>query len=209
MTLNQSIGIGVVAVGLLVSASLARAVPISGSIGFAGGVVYNNASADDATAVEDWVKPQVTQDTGGLSLAAGTPATFSAAVWNFNSSAPVNNFWSARGFTFELLTSAIVQQGGTGSSGYVVVMGTGIISGNGYTPTSMYWMFTSQDPAGGNNSGEWLFSTSKLSANAVADGGGSAMLLAISMGSLAWFRRKAPPQAREAFSSHRDHMSSR
>ena len=78
-----------------------------------------------------------------------------------------------------------------GSSGYVSVSGTGIVSGNGYDPTPMSWDFTSQDPNAGTSPDSWTFSASGASTPpSVPDGGSTAMLLGAALTGLAFLRKK-------------------
>ncbi|MGH8099949.1 MAG: PEP-CTERM sorting domain-containing protein [Chthoniobacterales bacterium] len=61
---------------------------------------------------------------------------------------PIPNFWSVGSFTFDLVTSAVILQGfDDNGNGYLDVAGTGIASGNGFTPTVGVWRFTRQDPS--------------------------------------------------------------
>jgi len=167
-----------------------QAVPITGAIGFTGGVTINSSSMGSATAVTSWISPSVTLDSGGFAaIAPGTAAVFTSSVWNFVTSIPINNFWSAGGFTFELLSSSITAQGGSLGSGFVVVNGTGTVSGNGYSPTVMSWSFTSQDPKSGTNPDSWTFSASANS-TAVPDGGATVMLLGLALSGAALLRKK-------------------
>jgi len=184
---------GVVAVALALTQTV-RAVPINGNIGFAGTVTYNTASAGTATQVTGWINPTVFADTGTFAtpspfaVSVGTTATFTSSAWNFVTSTPINNFWSVGGYTFQLLSSYIVAQAGTpGINGFVVVNGTGIVSGNGYTPTVMSWSFTSQDPKAGVNPDQWTFSAS---ANSVPDGGATVMLLGLALSGVALLKKK-------------------
>jgi hypothetical protein len=74
------------------------------------------------------------------------------APWSFNSGS-ITGFWSVDGFTFDLTASAIPPggQGGTpGSTGFVTSLGTGMVSGHGFTPTAGTWRFSTQDPGAGN-----------------------------------------------------------
>ena len=183
----------VVAVALAMTQTI-QAVPITGNIGFTGGVTYDTSSAGTATQVTSWITPQVTLVSGDFktpapfAIAPGTAATFVAGIWNFNTVSAINNFWSVGGFTFKLLSSYIVSQSGTpGVTGFVVITGTGICSGNGYTDTTMSWSFTSQDPKAGSNPDSWTFSAS---ANSVPDGGATVMLLGIALSGAALLKRK-------------------
>jgi hypothetical protein len=184
---------GVVAVAIAVTQTI-QATPINGNIGFTGGVTYDTSSAGTATEVTSWITPQVTLVSGDFktpapfAVAPGTPATFSSSAWVFNTATGLNPFWSVGGFTFQLLSSFIFSQGGVpGSTGFVVVDGTGIVSGNGFTPTTMSWSFTSQDPKSGSNPDSWTFSAS---ANSVPDGGATVMLLGIALSGAALLRKK-------------------
>ena len=85
--------------------------------------------------------------------------------------------------TWQLLSSWIVSQG----SGFVVVSGTGIASGNGYTPTTLSWSFTSQDPSVTQDPLTFTFSASS---NSVPDGGATVMLLGIALSGVALLKRK-------------------
>jgi hypothetical protein len=178
-------------VAVAVAAALTQsiqAIPVNGNIGFTGGVTYDTSSAATATEVTSWIAPIATLRSGAfLAVPFATPATFTSSVWTFSSTG-INPFWSVGGFTFQLLSSFVFQQGGTpGSTGFVVVDGTGIVSGNGYDPTVMSWSFTSQDPKSGTNPDSWTFSAS---ASSVPDGGATVMLLGIALSGVALLRRK-------------------
>ena len=169
-----------------------QAVPVTGAIGFHGSVTYDTSSAGDAHQVTSWITPLTGTSSGSFAgIAGNTAATFAAGIWNFAYGGPgINNFWSVGGFSFQLLSSFVFAQGGTpGQNGFVVVNGTGIVTGNGYTPTSMFWSFTSQDPATGSNPDTWTFSASS-NANGVPDGGATVMLLGIALSGAALLRKK-------------------
>ena len=176
-----------VAVGL---AQTLQAVPVAGSIGFSGvGVTYNTSSAATATAVTSWIAPVVSGTSGNFTTVPNTtPVTFAAGNWNF-ASGPIASFWSVGGFTFNLLSSFVFQQGGTpGVNAFVVVDGSGTVSGNGFTPTQMIWSFTSHDPASGSNPTSSSFSASANSQ--VPDGGATMMLLGIALSGVALLKKK-------------------
>ena len=186
---------------LAVTVALAQtlqATPITGSIGFSGvGVTFNTGTAATATAVTSWIAPVVSGVSGTFAtpspfaLANGTPVAFAPGTWNFITVSTINNFWSVGGFTFNLLSSAILSQGGVaGVNAFVVVSGTGIVSGNGYTPTVLSWSFTSQDPASGANPTSWSFSASANSPTSVPDGGATVILLGAALSSVALLRKK-------------------
>lgn len=123
--------------------------PITGNITFAGSVSLDTTSVNTATMVTAWHglaagdKPQVQSADGTFAsfVTPGDGTTFHAP-WTFNSGA-VPAFWAVDGFTFDLLTSTIVQQG----NGFLSVTGTGNVSGNNFTTTPGTWQFTTQDPS--------------------------------------------------------------
>ena len=181
---------------LLAFNPIATAVPITGNIGIDGSLTYDSDSSATATAVTSWIAPIVGAASGVFAtpsvfaITPGSAVTMSAAMWNFNTMTPINNFWAVGGFTFELLSSYVFQQGGTpGVNGYVVVDGTGLVSGNGYTPTPMSWNFTSQDPMASADPSEWTFSASGMSAP-VPDGASTALLLGLGIMGAAGMSRK-------------------
>jgi hypothetical protein len=167
-----------------------QAVPVTGAIGFGGNVTWNTSSAATATQVTSFIGTQVISDTGAFAsfITPIAPAVFTSSTWNLNDLVTMNAFWTAGGFTFNLLSSSIIAQGGTpGSTGFVIVNGTGTVTGNGYTPTTVSWSFTSQDPKSGTNPDQWTFSAS---ANSVPDGGATVMLLGIALSGAALLKKK-------------------
>jgi hypothetical protein len=165
-----------------------QATPVVGAIGFTGRVSYDTTSAGTATEVTSWVKSTVNGTSGSFtSVANGTATTFSSSVWKFVTGTPITSFWSVGGYTFELLSSYIVYQG----NGALVVDGTGIVSGNGYSDTTLSWSFTSQDPATTSSPDTWTISASANSLPAsVPDGGATVILLGIAFAGVALLRRK-------------------
>lgn len=177
------------------------ATSITGAIGIGGSVTFNTTSAATATQVTSWIAPHVTLDSGTFAASpnqfAITPGPtavviFAPGVWNFNTTSQINNFWAVGGFTFQLLSSFVVTRTGTpGTSGYVVVDGTGIVSGHGYTPTQMSWSFTATDPGVGNPI-SWTFNASVNSTtpNSVPDGGSTIALLGLALSGVTCMRKK-------------------
>src|SRR5207249_4910126 len=130
--------------------------PLVGNITFAGTVNLDTGSASNATAVIGWHGlsttpsvglPQVQSRDGGFTafVAPGDGTVFHAP-WSFNSGA-IPNFWFVDGFTFDLTISSLVTQTGGPGSGALSATGTGVVSGNGFTPSSGTWNFTTQDPS--------------------------------------------------------------
>jgi len=126
--------------------------PIVGNITFAGTVSLDAASVNDATMVTAWDRlgagglPQVQSHDGSFNgfVTDGDGTTFHAP-WSFNipPAGQISSFWSVDGFTFDLLTSHIFQQGG----GSLTVQGTGNVSHSGFTTTPGTFSFTTQDPS--------------------------------------------------------------
>jgi hypothetical protein len=182
---------GVVAVALALTSTL-QATNITGNIGFVGSVTFDTGSAGTATEVTSWINPQVSPSvpTGSFaSILPGTSAIFTGSTWTFADATTINPFWTVGGFTFELLSSHVVSQGVTtlGQDGFVIVQGTGIVMAAGFTPTTMSWSLTTQDPKAGTNPDSWSFSAS---ANSVPDGGATVMLLGMALSGVALLRRK-------------------
>jgi len=171
------------------------AIPITGGIGFTGAVTYDTTSAATATQVTSWVAPiTVTSHSGSFSaVPLGAVATFSSAVWNLNTIAAINNFWAVSGFTFQLVSSSISAHGGTpGVSGFMVVNGTGIVTGpagSGYDPTTLSWTFTSSDESMSSPGPHWAFSASANPVQ-VPDGGATVLLLGVAFSGLALMKKK-------------------
>lgn len=156
------------------------ATTIQGSITFSGGFTLDTGNANTAHSVTSWVNTVVQSVSGDLDTFINPldAATFSAP-WIFDPSTPTPALWSVGGFTFDLLTSTIVVRGG----GFLSVLGTGTISGNGFDPTSGNWRFSTQ-----NSSANGIFSFS--AANAVPDGGSAVALLGIAFIGVEVLRRK-------------------
>ena len=186
--------LAVLATGVLscaVFSQQAQATAIQGNINLAGAVQFNTHSLLTAASVNTWFDAHgnagfssVTSGGTGdfASIPAGTQATM-AQPWIFNPSTATPGLWSVGGFTFDLLSSTIVAQTTT----LLAISGTGTVSGNGFAPTSMDWMFTAQN-AGGHNMTTFSFSANGVS-GAVPDGGTTVMLLGGALGALGMARR--------------------
>ena len=183
--------LAVLATGVLscaVFSQQAQATPINGDIQFAGETRFDTNSLATAHRVVTWFDvfhnagfSSVTSGTGDFAgIFPGTQATM-AQPWIFNPSTPTPGLWSVGGFSFDLLTSTIVTQ----NASTLVIEGTGIVSGNGFDPTSMDWSFTTQS-AGGRTRTTFSFSANGV---AVPDGGSTVMLLGAALGALGMARR--------------------
>ena len=166
----------------------AQATAINGDIQFAGEVHFDTNSLATATRVVTWFDvfhnagfTSVTSGTGDFAgIAPGTQATM-AQPWIFTPSTPTPGLWSVGGFSYDLLTSTVVTQ----NAGTLLITGTGIVSGNGFDPTSMDWSFTTQS-SGGRTRTNFSFSAN---GTAVPDGGTTVMLLGAALGVLGMARR--------------------
>ena len=167
----------------------AQAAAIEGNINLAGAVRFNTNSLATASSVVTWFDSFnnagfSTVQAGGTSnfagILAGSQATM--AQWAFNPSTPTPGLWSVGGFTFDLLSSTIVTQ----NASFLLVTGIGIVSGNGFDPTSMEWSFTTQS-AGGNTRTVFSFSANGV---AVPDGGSAVALLGLALTGIEVLRRK-------------------
>jgi hypothetical protein len=192
MRLSKTI-LAVLATGVLscgVFSHQAQATPISGDIQFAGEVQFNTKSLATAARVVTWFDvfhhagfSSVTSATGDFAafVSSGDQATM-RQPWIFNPSTPTNGLWNVGGFTFDLLTSTIVTQ----NSGELTITGTGIVSGNGFTPTAMDWSFTTQS-SGGRRRATFSFSANGAT---VPDGGSAVALLGLALTGLEVLRRR-------------------
>ena len=174
--------LAVLAIGALSSALFsqqAQATPINGIINFAGAVKLNGPFGT-ATAVTTWLNTHVEAGSTGdfASIPVNTAATFTAP-WQFSPSTPVPALWSVAGFTFDLLSSTVIMH----TNSVLAIEGTGVVSGNGFTPTQMTWSFTTQ------NRGGSTFSFSATGAT-VPDGGSAVALLGLALTGLEVVRRK-------------------
>ena|SRR5947207_4553745 len=162
----------------------AQAVAITGAITFAGGVTLDTDTVNTATKVTSWLDengdmPTVQSASGSFAGLAGATATF-AFPWSFGSGQAM--LWQVGGFTFNLIASTIVSQIG---DGFLAVIGTGTVSGNGYaTTTGVTWSFTVQD-----DSSNGVFSFSAGS-EAIPDGGATVALLGVALAGIEGTRRK-------------------
>jgi VPDSG-CTERM motif len=187
-TILAVLGIGVLSCALF--SQQAQAVQIQGNIDFAGAVQFDTNSLATATRVVTWfdsngnpgfssVQVGATGDFAGV--AAGTQATM-AQPWIFNPSTATPGLWSVGGFTFDLLSSTVVTQ----NANFLLITGTGIVSGNGFDPTSMEWSFTTQS-AGGKTRTVFSFSANGV---AVPDGGSAVALLGLALTGIEVLRRR-------------------
>lgn len=130
----------VLAVGLTLSATDARAAMISGDIGFAG--LWNPTGGTgviDATGVDILGDSAVVLGTtGSFTSVTSTSATYND--FTFSPSLSVNGtyLWEVDGFTFSLTTVSVDFQ----DANNLTLSGTGTVCGTGYTCTAGSWSFS-------------------------------------------------------------------
>lgn len=136
------------ALALCALAPPGQAALVTGTITFYGLALVNNGSGGNETAVDSW--GAVTNYGGSGSFATvpavGAAISFAPGIWKFGQSTAIPNFWTAGGFSFELVNSSVTIDE---QNFELVGFGNAVISGNGYTPTvcSGYFQFT--DPTVG------------------------------------------------------------
>jgi hypothetical protein len=183
----QKLLLAILAAGIATSAftsQQAQGAMINGAITFAGGAVYDTTSLATATRVNSFSDVTVMSRDGdftsfvnvGDSVTMGSPYIFMLST-------PTPGLWSVGGFTYDLATSTVVLQ----NADFLVISGTGTISGNGFDPTPGTWSFTSQSPAA---NGVFSFSASDGATGGVPDGGTTAALLGIGLVGIEFLRRK-------------------
>jgi hypothetical protein len=118
------------AVAFMAMVQIAPAAPVTGTIQFVGVVQLDSANDNTATVALKWTN--TVSGVGGVftNIAYTTAVTFSPLAWHFNSG-PVTGFWSVGGFTCNLTSSSVIFDSG----GFLDVIFTGTISGNGFDPT--------------------------------------------------------------------------
>ena len=159
----------------------ASATLMTGNISFSAQLEYDTGDLNTGNAVTRWGTTKVQAADGSFGgIAQGTAATF-GGPWNFDPSTPLAGLWSVGGFTFDLLTSSIVNQGG----GLLTISGTGIITSTnqGFQPTAATWSFSQSM---GKN-GKFIFSSDN---GAVPDGGSALALLGIGLVAIEALRRR-------------------
>jgi hypothetical protein len=141
MKIRNVIAIG--SIGLL--SFNANAALIDGTIELAGGWTPIDSVAA-ATSIGVATGIDFTGDTSVVVASSGdlslTPYTFASMIdFQFNPLTPNPvNVWSAGGFTFSMDSVTITTQ----NPSYLVLSGSGTISGNGFNPTPGTWEFSGQ-----------------------------------------------------------------
>jgi hypothetical protein len=172
--------LAVLAVALV--ASEAQAVMVDGAITFAGGAKFDTNSLATATRVNTFKNVKVMSEDGDFAAFVNDDdAVAMAAPYIFTPSTPTPGLWSVGGFTFDLDLSTVVLQ----NADFLLISGTGTITGNGFDPTEGTWSFTAQSPKANG-----VFSFSSSDGFPVPDGGSTVALLGLGLTCVWMIRRK-------------------
>ncbi len=171
----------------------AFAAQITGDIDFAGQAFFDTNSLATATEVLHFRAADgtngaadVTETTGDFSsVALGTKASF-PNVYTFNPSSPTSPLWTVGGFTFNLTSSTVAFQ----SSQFLIIKGTGFLTGNGFDETPGVWAFTSQQSDGSERDSFSFSANTAGQPGQVPDGGSTVALLGAALVGVAAIRRK-------------------
>jgi hypothetical protein len=163
-------------------ASEAQAVMVDGAITFAGGAKFDTNSLATATRVTLFKNVKVMSEDGDFAgIVNDDDAVTMAVPYIFTPSTPTPALWSVDGFTFDLDGSVVVLQ----NADFLLITGTGTITGNGFDPTPGTWSFTSQSPKANG-----VFSFSSSDGFIAPDGGSTVALLGLGLTGIWMIRRK-------------------
>ncbi len=170
--------VAALAVAMLAGATSLLAGPINGSITFNGTVKLSPNSIATATMAFSPTTKVASVQGDFASFVSVNDIVALATPWSLNSG-PVSDFWTVDGFHFDLASSAIVPPQGP----FLNVSGSGIVWGNGFTPTSATWAFTIPT---GSASGLYSFAAATVTIvpqqhNPVPDSGVTALLLGLGL----------------------------
>lgn len=146
------------AAAVFVFTSTASAVEISGVIKFGGDVDVDFTAntvdilGDDAIVTAD---PTGTFASYGPGIYAGDGATYND--FTYDVFAPVDPLWTIGGFSFKLSHITYINEVTGGTFEYLNLAGNGILSGNGFDPTSGSWTFSAD-----GSKGEFAFSSTNV-----------------------------------------------
>jgi hypothetical protein len=161
----------------------AQAAMVNGAITLAGGAIFDTDSLATATRVNTFLDVTVMSEDGDFEgFVADEDAVAMAVPYIFIPSTSTPGLWSVGGFTFDLEGSTVVLQ----NADFLIISGTGTLTGNGFDPTEGIWNFTSQSPSA---DGVFSFSASG-DFNGVPDGGSTVALLGLGLTGVWMIRRK-------------------
>lgn len=160
-----------------------QAMPITGDISMNGLADLNSPDVSTATEVMSWPDVFVGADSGAFSSVALYASVTMTAPWVFIPSTPTSSLWSVGGFTFDLTSDSVTQQGD-----FLDVTGYGTISSTNslYSTTAFTWNFSTENPPPGGPV-EFVFSAYTQQ---VPDGGLTVAFLGLAFAGLEGLRRK-------------------
>jgi len=172
--------LSVVAAALVTSG--AQAAMLEGAITFAGGAKFDTNSLATATRVTLFKNVLVMSEDGDFTgIVNDNDAVTMAVPYIFTPSTATPALWSVDGFTFDLDASVVVLQ----NADFLLISGTGTITGNGFDPTPGTWSFTAQSPKANG-----VFSFSSSDGFVAPDGGSTVALLGLGLTCVWMIRRK-------------------
>jgi hypothetical protein len=120
----------------------AQATPITGGIGFGGRWFPTGGNTATATSIQIIGNIAIVTQASGSFAPFVTPFVTIGTYKDFSfPGVAVANLWTVGGFSFNLLTSTVLAQGPNG----IILIGSGIVSGNGFDPTLGSWSFSGDD----------------------------------------------------------------
>ena len=174
------LALAVLAAALVTSG--AQAAMVEGAITFAGGAKFDTNSLATATRVTLFKNVKVMSEDGDFTgIVSDDDAVTMAVPYIFTPSTATPALWSVDGFTFDLDGSVVVLQ----NADFLLISGTGTITGNGFDPTPGTWSFTAQSPKAGG-----VFSFSSSDGFLAPDGGSTVALLGLGLTGIWMIRRK-------------------
>jgi hypothetical protein len=159
----------------------ARAIPITGNMGFSGAVQLDSGNVQNATEAVAWYNTVVNGTSGSFTSIANGTAVALVAPWFFNSG-PLNNFWVVGGYTFDLLSSKIYSQDGS----FLNIVLAGTVYNKAFDPTAFNGTFQVANPPA---NGVTVF-TERLSFSSVPDGGSTVLMLGLACTGMFLIKRK-------------------
>jgi hypothetical protein len=191
-------------------ASGAHAASITGAINFSsapgggvrlqdsGGILTTNIL--QAAGIQQWLLPQVDVRSGSFVTVTQGASVSMPSTWVFNPSTPLSPLWSIPGpdnFAFHL-SSAIIELQTT----FLLISGTGTLTGTGFDPTPATWFFSTQGVA---TDGKYSWSSSTT---AVPEVGTPALIGAALLGAC-FLRSRNLASSSPKNNQHETHISPR
>ena len=190
--------------------SAAQAASFIGAINFSsgpgGGVELRNASGMvttdilEATGIQSWLLPQVDVRSGSfISVTEGEMVSMSQP-WVFTPSTPLSPLWTIAGpdnFAFHLASATVELQ-----TAFLLISGTGTLTGTGYDNTPATWFFSTQGVA---TDGKFSWSSSTTAIPEV----GTPALLGLTLLRACLLRRRNPTHPPHNNNDHETNISPR